>query len=165
MRRLDMLVTVGFSHANNLFSKLIMWLTNSAISHCYVRLPNDIVFQASGLTVNEQAYEYFITYETVLREVQVELTDEQFAAAEKFRLESLGKPYSMAELIGFIPILLLRKVGIKLKNPLSDGSKAYVCVKLVAQYIGVNDKAENMYPQDLSDFIDLHFLKKPYKAP
>ena len=142
-------IIVGFSHSTNIFSRLIMWATKSKISHTYIILPNSIVYQASGLKVNEVSYEYFLTYETVIKEIEIELTDEQFAKGEQFRIKSLGKPYSIREILGFSWILFMKSLGKKVTNPFKDGDKAYVCVKLVADYIDVNDLDENLTPDDL----------------
>ena len=142
-------ITVGFSHSTNLFSKLIMLVTRSQISHAYIRLSEDKVYEASGLSVNEQVYEYFLTYETVVKEIQVELTDEQFAKGEAFRLASLGKPYSVGEVFGFAWILLMKSLGRKVANPFKGGTTSYVCSELVMNYIGMDDSAENMTPEDV----------------
>ena len=147
-------VIAGFSHSNNIFSKLIMWMTNSNISHAYVRI-DDIVFQASGLYVNEEAYEYFLTFETVVKEIPVQLTDEQFEQSEILRKQSFGKPYSISEVIGFIWIIFVKKVFNKdVANPFRDGNKAYVCCKLVADYCHIDDVKENMTPVDLFNILN-----------
>jgi hypothetical protein len=147
-------ITVGFSHSNNLFSKLIMWVTRSKISHTYVRLDADTVYQASGVSVNEQTYEYFKTYEAVIKEVQIQISDEQFAAGEKFRIESLGKPYSMQEIFGFAWVLFMKSLRKKVANPFKDGDHAYVCSKLVCVYAGIADAGENITPEDLAELLD-----------
>lgn len=147
-------ITIGFSHSTNLFSKLIMWATNSKISHTYIRLDQNTVYQASGLSVNEMTYEYFLTFETVIREKQVQITDEQFAAGEEFRIASLGKPYSMREIFGFAWVLLMKGFGKKVSNPLRDGDNAYVCVSLVCKYAGIDDSGENLTPEDLAEIVD-----------
>jgi hypothetical protein len=143
-------ITIGFSHSNNLFSKIIMAVTRSSISHTYIRLNATDVFQASGLYVNEMVYEYFLTLETVVKEVQIQVTDEQFAAGEAFRLACLGKPYSMKEVFGFGWVMLMRSLfNKKVSNPGKDGDSAYVCSKLVCLYAGIPDAGENLTPDDL----------------
>jgi len=150
-------ITIGFSHSNNLFSKLIMWATKSNISHTYIRLDTTIVYQASGLSVNETTYEDFLSYETVIQEIPVEVSDEQFALGEQFRLQSLGKPYSVKEVIGFAWVLFMKIFGRKVSNPLKDGNSAYVCSKLVCDYAGINDAGENLDPDDVYNLVS----KKP----
>ena len=146
-------IIIGFSHSNNLFSKLIMAVTRSNISHAYIRLNETDVFQASGLSVNEQVYEYFLTYETVVKEFQIQISDEQFAAGEAFRLASLGKPYSMKEVFGFGWVMFMRMFGKKVANPGKDGDHAYVCSKLVCIYAGIPDVGENLTPDDLYNIL------------
>jgi hypothetical protein len=142
-------VTIGFSHANSAFSRLIMWATRSKVSHTYVRCPSNLVYQASGLRVNEESYDTFLSYETVIKEIDIEITDEQFERGEKFRKQSLGKPYSLREILGFSWVLLMRGIGIKVPNPFKDGDQAYVCVSLVCEYLGLDDSGENITPDDL----------------
>ena len=146
-------ITIGFSHSTNIFSKLIMLATKSKISHTYIRLDDKTVYQASGLKVNEQTYEYFLTYETVIKEVQIQVSEEQFAAGEKFRIESLGKPYSIKEVIGFGWVLFMKSLGKKVANPLKDGKTAYVCSKLVCVYASIDDNAENLSPEDVCELL------------
>lgn len=146
-------ITVGFSHSNNLFSKLIMWATKSNISHTYIKLGDGIIYQASGLSVNEQTDEDFLTYETVIEEMQVQVSDDQFAAGEKFRVASLGKPYSIKEVLGFVWVMFMKCFGKEVANPLKDGGSAYVCSKLVCNYIGIDDSLENLTPEDVHDIL------------
>lgn len=148
-------VTIGFSHSNNLFSKLIMAVTRSNISHTYIRLTPDTVYQASGLSVNEQVYEYLLTYETVIKEFQVSVTDEQFAAGEAFRIASLGKPYSMKEVLGFGWVMFMKTFfNKKVANPGKDGDHAYVCSKIVCLYAGMPDTDENLTPEDIYSLLN-----------
>jgi hypothetical protein len=130
-----------------------MGLTNSNISHAYVRL-GEKVFQASGLRVNEEFYEDFLTYETVIKEVPFQMTDEQFLKAEEFRIAQLGKPYSIGEVFGFLWVLVMRRFGLNVANPLRDGNKAYVCSKLVACYLGIDDASESLSPVDLLAIVE-----------
>lgn len=147
-------ITIGFSHANNLFSKIIMWITKSNISHTYIKLDNGDIFQASGLMVNEMTSECFLSIETVIKEFQIQLTDEQYAWSEAFRISSLGKPYSIWEILGFGWVLLMRRFGRNVSNPFKDGTKAYVCVKLVADYAWLSDSGENLTPIDLYNLLN-----------
>lgn len=142
-------VTIGFSHADSWFSRLIMRATRSKISHTYIRRSDNLVYQASGLRVNEESYDTFLSYETVVKEIEIDITDEQFERGEKFRKESLGLPYSMREICGFSWVLFMRSMGKKVPNPFKDGDRAYVCVSLVAEYIGLDDSSENITPDDL----------------
>jgi hypothetical protein len=126
-----------------------MWATRSRVSHTYIRLDDKTVYQASGLTVNETTYECFLALETVIKEIGVEVSDEQFVKSEQFRLSTLGKPYSFCEIVGFVWVLFMKALGKKVVNPFCDGSRGYVCVKVVMDYLGMDDSGENIDPDDL----------------
>lgn len=66
--------------------------------------------------------------------------------------EELGKPYSLLQLIGYLWIMLCKTVGLRVRNPLSNGRHSYVCVELVARYLNIKD-AESMTPQDPYDLL------------
>jgi hypothetical protein len=147
-------IILGFSQSSTIFSSIIKWATNSQVNHAYVRLDGNIVCQASGLFVNEQTYESFLSIEVPIKEFSLQITDEQFAAAEKFRLDSLGKPYSVREILGFGWVLLMRRFGKKVANPFKDGDHAYVCSKFAALYAGIPDSDENLTPEDLMEILE-----------
>jgi hypothetical protein len=146
-------ITVGFSKTNALLSRLIMWATKSNVSHTYIRDGN-IIFQASGLKVNEMTLRYFLTFETIVKELEIEVTDEQYQKGEEFRLATLGKPYSVQELLGFVWVLFMKAQGKKVANPLKDGRGAYICSKLVMAYLGMDVSEENVDPDELMNLLD-----------
>ena len=146
-------IIVGFSYSNSLFSKLIKIFTSSKISHTYIRLPvpeynTSVVFQASLLSVHYVTADVFKSHSTIVEEYELEVSDEQFSVGEKFRVTEVGKPYSYTQILGFLYVLMLRKFGKKVSNPLSNGDHAYVCVEVVANSIGVSN-GESMTPEEL----------------
>ena len=147
-------IIVGFSHSDNIFSKLIMWITKSNISHAYIRLDN-IVFQASGLRVFEESYESFLTYETIIKEIPITMTDEQFGKAEAFRKSALGKPYSIQEVFGFVCVMFMKNIfNITISNPFKDDDSKFVCSELAAKYLGIDDSKENITPCGLLKILE-----------
>lgn len=147
-------IIVGFSHRpKNIISSAIGFFTNSKISHTYVRLPvpeynTSVVFQAAGSNVHYMNIDHFKIKNEILYEFQVEVTPEQFIAAEKFRVFECGKPYGAMELVGFMAIVIASKFGLKIKNPFNDGTRSYVCSSVVCRQIGLPDDA-TISPQDL----------------
>lgn len=145
---------VGFSTHSGAFSWLIRTATSSEVSHTYLRIPvpehsTDMIFQASGLTVNYCAKDVFEFKNNICEEYDIDVSDEQFKAAERFRITEAGKAYSMNQVYGFIAVLAARQVlDKKISNPFSDGDHSYVCVEVVAVCIGLED-AESMTPEDL----------------
>lgn len=143
---------IGFSTHASVFSWLIRTATNSKISHTYLKIPTDygefVVFQASGLSVNYCNWNYFKSKNKILYEYVVEVSDEQWEKAERFRVTEVGKPYSAKQILGFAYIIIMKSLGKIVHNPLSDGNHSYVCVEVVAKCIGI-DRAEDMSPEDL----------------
>jgi hypothetical protein len=146
---------VGFSYApTKAFSKLIRWVTNSQVSHAFVVLETSetTIYQASGLAVNYQNKGTFLAIENPTEFYEFDLTDAQAAANQTFRLQTVGKPYSWQEVIGYGWVLLARKFGKRVRNPYSGGQTAYVCVDIAAAHLPIDPQAlgdGSWTPEDL----------------
>lgn len=155
-----MKIYVGFSTGSSLFSRLIRWASDSNVSHTYLRIPiprheKSLIFQASGMAVNLESEKIFWGRSKTINEFECELSPEQAHALETFILEGLGVPYSIQHIVGMVWVLLCRGMGFHVKNPLSEGGHAYVCVEVVAKVLGIKG-AEEMTPQDLLDHLRAH---------
>lgn len=161
-------VIVGFSTHPGAFSKLIRFITNSKVSHTYIRIPvleynEDMVFQASGLSVNYTNYKVFQTKCKVIEEYEITVDDETHALGEMMRVMEAGKPYSVKELIGLLWVLMMRGFGYKVQNPFRDGSTSYICVELVMICVGLRHDSENITQEDFRRWCEIHG-KLIYKA-
>lgn len=149
-------IVVGFSRSRGILSWLIRAITHSDVSHAYIRkvspINTEVVFQASGISVNLESYDHFKTHATVIEEVAIHIPDEDYESGEQFIWKELGKPYSASQLIGYSWVMLCRTVGLRVRNPLSNGTHSYVCVELVARYLGIKD-SESLTPQDLYEIV------------
>lgn len=152
-------VYVGFSTNQKPLARLIRWATRSSVSHVYFRVPTysitgrSWIFQASGFAVNLEGDQHFSGHANVVREFEVDLTEEQFTELELYMLDSVAKPYSVAQLAGMCWVLLGRTFGAKFKNPFADGSHSYVCVELIARILRIPG-SEDLTPEDLLDFLE-----------
>lgn len=137
-----MKLIVGFSQApSKIFSRLICWVTKSQVSHAFVVLPIDsakLIYQASGLEVNYENTTTFLSIEDPQEFYEFEITDAQYSKNKLFRINTVGKPYSWQELIGYLWVLLARKFGKRVRNPFSGGSTAYVCVDIAAAHLPID---------------------------
>lgn len=154
-------ILVGFSSHPGVFSSLIKYVTNSKVSHTYIRIPvpeyNDsMIFQASGLTVNYTNYSVFKKKNTVIEEYEIEVDDDTYAFAEMLRVMEAGKPYSMKEIIGLLWVLTMRGVGVRVNNPFRDGSHSYVCVELAMMCVGLERDSENVTQEDFRRWCETH---------
>jgi len=150
-------VVVGFSRNRGPFSWLIRYATDSGISHVYVKITDESgkvkVFQASGLKVNEESYESFLTHATVVAEIPVKISDEHAMFCEDFRKAALNKPYSVMQIVGFAWVLFWRRMAhVRVSNPFSNGSQAYICVEIGAIYANISN-SEDLTPVDLYNIL------------
>lgn len=151
-------ITVGFSRNKKILSKIICLLTKSDVSHTYIKIPvpeynTNMMFQAAGLNVHYMNEDVFKAHgSTIVEEIDVEVTDEQYARAEKFRVTECGKAYSVMELIGYLWVLLNHKIGRDVPNPFYDGDTAYVCVEVVTTCTGINDRG-TLVPETLRQLL------------
>ena len=144
-------LTVGFSEHKGILSWLIKKSTNSPCSHTYIRYPSGdehIVFQASKISVNTCNWRYFQEKNKIVEEYSVEISDEQFAYAQRFCSEEVGKPYSVKQLVGFLWVIAMHAIGRKVSNPLADGDHSFVCAEVVAECIGL-ENPESLTQEDV----------------
>lgn len=149
---------IGFSTSNRCLARLIRWMTRSSVSHVYICIPVtkhsvNLIFQASGLAVNMESSVNFMEHSKIVREIAVPLSLEQEEELMAFVFDTLGKPYSLLQLVGMIWVIGCKSVGLRVKNPFRDGDHSYICVELVAKLLKLKG-AEEMTPQDLLEWCD-----------
>jgi len=146
-------VIVGFSFRPGIFSALINFTVKSKASHTYIRIPipeynEDMVFQASGLSVNYTNFKVFKEKSKVIEEYEIEVSDDTATQGELLRITEMGKPYSIKEIIGLLCVLAARNLGFSIKNPFRDGSRSYICVELAMLCVGLKADSENVTQED-----------------
>lgn len=146
-----MKVYIGFSTHSGIFSKLIRSFTNSEISHAFLLLDDKIgqvVVQAAGLKVHATCYDKFREENFNIKLYPVDIPLYKI----NWLFRQTGKKYGMLELLGYLIILLGRKVGLKLPNMFGDGYKTFVCSELIANLFELD--AETITPQDLLEYCE-----------
>lgn len=118
-------------------------------SHVYVKWTSrstniDLVYQASGTSVNFMASRIFDTHAIIVKEFELEITDETYNKLLKYCLNNAGVDYGLKSVVG----IALVKLGICKKNPYTDGDSSYVCSELVGQIL--EDVLEYKLDIDLS---------------
>jgi hypothetical protein len=159
-------IIIGFSRPNKwkLFSWLIRTSYNTDYSHVFIRLHSDtydrdLVYQASGTTVNFMGMSVFKSHNIILDEFEIDIDEEQKKAMIQFAIDNAGKPYGIKDVIGLGLVRLAELAGKSIKNPFRDSKSTYVCSELVS-YI-IKDYSEldlpkhpsDMTPKDLYDFM------------
>jgi hypothetical protein len=152
------ILRVGFSCNSKFFSSLIRWFTYSKVSHTYVRLSvpefdETVIFHAAGLTVGYVNGKYFDEHQKIIEEYDVEISDFVAKEGEKARVTEAGKPYSWWQILGFLWVLAWRLIGVRCRNPFSNGRHAYVCVETVVQQLGWGVDGESLTPEDLRTMV------------
>jgi hypothetical protein len=130
--------TIGFSRKKaNFISKVIRWFTRSQWSHTYIiyqDAPEILVVEAGTFTVQlvpitkYESAKYVNTF-FVPRHVSVELVE---AGIKKVQ-EKVEATYGWLQLIGFIPVVIARRLlGMTISNPARGG---IICSELVLIYL------------------------------
>lgn len=155
---------IGFSRSVVSFpivSDLIRKIEKRPYSHAYVRMVDpytgrDIVFQASGKSVNRCNYEVFQTHSQTVKEYEIECSDVEFKETYTWLSDQLGKPYSRAQMFW-----LLIKKAFHVSGKVNNGDAEYVCSELAAKVLKIKriplPKFEDeITPSDLDRILESH---------
>jgi hypothetical protein len=152
-------VYVGFSTGTNIVSRLICKMMGAPYSHVYVNFPSlllnrDIIYEASHFSVAFSGK----TSRKVVKEYKLEVPEAVKVKTLQFAIDHLGAPYGVMQLVGFMWVILCRKFGKKVKNPIQNGPKAYVCSEIVAEmlkHLGypMEGDMDTITPKDVDEFL------------
>lgn len=131
-------LSIGFSESKK-FLPLFCWaikaFEGTEFSHVYVRQNThyniDLIYQASGTTVNFMNDKVFLNKNKVVKEFKFNVTDQAYDNYMKFALTNVGKPYSVSQVIG---IVIAKFLALR-KNPFATGQASYVCSELIADVL------------------------------
>ncbi len=126
------MATIALFTSNNIFSRIIQFFEGSKISHSAIGIDIDGVsyfLHAAWGGVQLTARENVLSYDKLFAEFEVipNIEDEVNTAKSK-----IGEPYDTIGLFGFIFVLLARKLGIGIHNPLASKS-AVVCSEFIIE--------------------------------
>lgn len=141
-------LTVGFSRPKKWFSPfswIIRLVQQTSYSHVYIKFYSAkyrrfLVYQASGLKVNFIGWDKFQQEEIIIKEFNLDTTENAKYNMICYAIDKVGSSYSMKEVLGAGLVLLFRTFNKKIDNPFNDGEQSFFCSQLV-DYI-------------LKDFID-----------
>lgn len=133
-------VYVGFSKRRGFspLSSMIMWLEGTKFSHAYIRIRSDsidrdLIYQATGAGVYFIGKALFEEHSETVEEYPLDMSDDARTRMLQWSVDNAGKPYGKRQMVGLGLVLLARMVGVRVKNPFTNGNKAYVCCELVAE--------------------------------
>ena len=159
-------IVIGFSHPKkfNPFSALIMWAGKSQFSHAYIKYYDQftrqwMIFQASSLKVNFVSEERFLQDEVPVAEFVIPVSDEVKRKTLKWAQDTSGSPYGTLKILGFSWVLLCRKFGKKVKNPIKQNG-SFFCSELATRVLedeiqdGDDMSPATAMPIDVFDFLE-----------
>jgi len=136
-------ITFGFSAAKSKFavySRLIRWAQGTEFSHVYMKIhwtaaDQDLIYQASGLSVNFEPQWHFDTHARTVQEFPIEISDECYAKFTKALCAQLSKPYSIKGVLGLAIRLFAAVFKRDINNPFPDGHDSEFCSKLAVYLV------------------------------
>jgi len=140
------IVKIGFSKPTYkakpfpIFSWLIRLFEGTPYSHVYIEfsskyLNRDLVYEAAGLCVHFAGGKLFHTQVHVIREFKIQVSDAAYKRALQFAIDNTEKPYGVIQVLGLAYVVVMRRLGKRVKNPLGDGKASYVCSEIVARMV------------------------------
>lgn len=132
-------IKVGFSKSKARFpivAWLIMLAERSDYSHTYLKFPSeklemDLAYHAVGSGVNFMGPEAFDLHHKTVSEYLLEVSDEEYNNVLKWCARNSGKDYGKLQILGIAIKRAAGILGLKVKNPFSNGDHAYVCSEAV----------------------------------
>jgi len=110
-------IRLGFSYGKGLLPKLIKFFTRSKVSHTFLLVDGKDVLEAGSNGFVAIDYEAWKTNNTLVYLVDpIVPLDEGLAVAHKW----IGEPYSYGKLIGFIWVLIGRRLRRRWHNPIAE---------------------------------------------
>lgn len=160
-------ITIGFSKSTGkfaIFSWLIMLAQRNNFSHAYLKYHDDfadrnIIFQASGLEVNLMGCTLFGQKENIVKEFDIQVSDDCFKKIMQFAIDKLGQPYSMLQILNSAIYLICGK------SPFNGYIAGWDCSKLMADLLeeelgwNIPDNLSVITPKMLYDFLENHYGK------
>lgn len=158
-------IIVGFSKPKKWkpFAWIIMKFYDIPYDHVYIKFwsskfQRNVIYQASQLMVNFMGEKFFESENDVIKEFELDITDEDRTSMIQFAMDEAGKPYGMLNALGLAIVGIFDRLGKKIKNPLGDGEKTYICCELVAdildRYTSVkNIDSDTVNPKELYNIL------------
>ncbi len=153
-------IIIGFSTPRkwHVLPALIKFLEKTDFSHVYIKLKSEsidreLIYQASGLQVNFQNIASFNEKSKVIKEFEIELSEEAYIKVMQYMVDNVGKPYSIRQLLGMGIRKIASYLGCVISNPFKNAHDAFICSEIAADILGLAKNeaynSENVSPNDL----------------
>lgn len=159
---------IGFSKPKNnkfpIFSWAIRLVENTPYSHVYIKwhsdyLERDIIYQASGSSVNFMEGSYFNNKAETLYEYEINIPNKSSKIAKQKAMDYSNRPYGIKQIFGILIVKIAKLFNKEIKNPFSDGKATWVCSEIVANILielgyNINISLDNVTPKDIYNFLE-----------
>lgn len=165
-------IYVGFSKPKTwkVFAQLIMFGYGIPYDHVYIRVFSKemnrwMIFQASKTLVNMMTQDTLEADNIIVKEFQVQLSDDELAAMLQFAADSLGKPYGIKECIGLAWVRICATFGKVVNNPFKFTGSTYVCSELAGyvcdKFAGMDIDVDpaNINPKEMYNYLSAKFTQ------
>jgi len=156
-------LVVGFSKRKGFapLSWVIMLCEGTKFSHTFIHvyadsIERDLIYQATGSGVHFVGRKAFDECAEVIESYPIQISEEDKKKLLQWSVDNAGKPYGYWQIVGLGLIRLAKLIGLRIKNPFSNGDKAYVCCELVVAAL----KHLGMKGPDQLDQVDLKAAKR-----
>lgn len=151
-------IIVGFSHSTKAFAPFSLGLRawdGVPYSHVYFKFHSDkydvdLIYQASSTMLNYMSEDIFLSFNELVKEIEIQVTDEQYHKLMKKCMECAGLQYGTLQIVGVLVADVL-KID---RNIFSDPEK-YHCSEWVAEELEELGYKFNK-PTDLVKPIDIY---------
>ncbi len=138
-------LTFGFSTTHLPLSWLIRKIQGIDCSHCYIQYTSssgeELIYEAEGMQTHLVNKKNFIVSSMVVREYEIEVTQEKYDEVKIFIERDIGVPYGWMQLVGFLIKFVVKFITfnhIIIKNPFP--SKDTICSEasghIYIEYLG-----------------------------
>jgi len=163
-------IKVGFSAPRKWwkpFSLIIRLVDWTSYSHVYVSFYSNkyerrLVYQASSLFVNFFGPTMFAEEAIVIREFDLEISDEAYKRFMQFAVDNAGCPYDLLSVFGIAVVKVAALFGKKIPNPFGNRKGVFFCSELVGailtEVLGKNldMNIDAMTPKDIYKYMVAH---------
>ena len=156
-------IKIGFSYPKSKLAvqgPIFATIMGTPYDHVYLQVNIDgqeLIFQATSRRVNLTILEVFLEESNLIKDYQINLTKDQYNQLLIFIYSTLGRKYDFLGVLGFLWVLLGRKLGKKWANPLAK-HQTYFCSELISTVLkelqfSIKRPADVMSPKDIEEWL------------
>lgn len=155
------MILIGFSTSRSWISAVIRWFTRSKVSHAFISYYDPVYQEPMVLEADSTGFRIITLarFNTSNQVVEMVPPKIDVSGSMAFIGQWLGTPYDWKSLFGEGLVMLLRRLGRRIRNPFTSSSKLICSESVVrllqhAKYPGAETLIpDSTSPEDLLDFL------------